>query len=320
MLKSLVGLSFVVLYANACKPAPVASNTNSLDNFAGANTDNDCVGINPIAGEANLALTQDLKEPYLSAIRRSLSAVPTELQRAFFRDLNGRILLSRDLMKDCEVSQVSDEMSCLGAKGDNSFAIYLKDTGIETENLRTIRNEVVRGVGKVVADVMTKIQASPDGVKQVANADFDATKAELALRFVADIKKSSKYKISAINPDQAGFGDAVFMELFDSAYCSDATRATLKDDFAETNELVGTFKDELMGVVASDAAPAVASASKAFGLYGRWGRGNGPVRQGVRNWANFRRSGGGIMNVRRFRSGGGYFGQNRVFGGRFSRR
>jgi hypothetical protein len=45
----------------------------------------------------------------------------------------------------------------------------------------------------------------------------------------------------------------------------------------------------------------------AFSLFGRWGWGNGPVRQAFSNWGSFRSNGGGFMNFRRWNNGGGLF-------------
>jgi len=133
-------------------------------------------------------------------------------------------------------------------------------------------------------------------------------------------ERTAAWKAMPAGSRKTEFMDAVFAEAFDSWQCSSSTRGKMAASFSRTAAAFAPVMDELRlalgpnppaassdGDGANVPAMGAASDSKSgLGLWGRWGSGNGPIRQGLSNWGSFRREGGGLFNARRWGEGGGF--------------
>jgi len=298
-----------MLTAAGCKPNAASSDVKSLDNFAAgpnaAFTFNSCSGSNPVTvSDSQLLATTAQK----AAIRSALSAVPVELQSAFFGDLKGTIAVVKDIKSACKTSALDagsqDSTLACWQPGETSASIYVKAEDTEANTDRNIRHSVVRALGYILTDVILKVKQSPEGTRLAENDAFAEVKSTLGAALIKDIKAGKTLSLPAsATSNRKAFDDSAFAESFDSWYCSSASREKMASSFPETHKLFVDVAAVLPEGLNTQTAAGVESS--AFGLWGRWGAGNGPIRQGLSNWGNFRAQGGGLMNFRRFNNGGG---------------
>lgn len=320
----LLPYSVVLLGAFSCKQNSQIASTKSLDNFTSRDpaklTFNSCSGSQGVSAP-NARLRGSPSE--VGAIRTSLTAVPLELQDAFFKDLHGSIEIIKDIKTNCRVTASSDAspddlLACWRNSGDG-IVIYIKSESDEALTARNIRHSTVRMLGYVLTDVILKVKRSGGEAEMTENPALDNIKKDVAQALTSDTAKSKDYRIPAsLKSNESKYNDAAFAEAFDSFYCSSASRSKMATNFPETHaiftEIAAVLPQGLAGTLdtsgsASMARPNVASASNSgsFSLWGRWGWGNGPLRQGFRNWSNYRADGGGFMNFRRWSNGGRLF-------------
>lgn len=320
---------FLAFSLQSCKEAKDSSVTKSLDNFTSSGkaedfTWNDCSGGEKVTVTDDRLIGNSLER---KTMREALSALPVEMQDAFFKEMNGKIAVVADINKSCNVpagsSGIDATLSCW-QPGSNNINIYIKaetspvqsgsvNLSAQDATLRNIKHAVVRAFGFVLTDIIMKTPASADGVAAENQGGIQLRK-EIGEMLVADLK-ILKIKIPGLyQSDRNAFEKAAFAESFDSWYCS-ATSRTNMNKFSKTQEYFRGVAEDLpkilrgdeLAPLTSDAEPAGAS------LWGGWGMGNGPLRQGVANWGNRRANGGGLLNVRRFQSGGGFIFQRPWF-------
>jgi hypothetical protein len=309
---------------NGCKSRESASATKSLDNFTSKNgaklTFNSCSG-----SEAVKASSEQLRGSLsdVAAMKKALTAVPVALQNAFFNDLQGAINIVPDISSICGVkpaaqSSADDLLACWRG-GESGIGIFIKAENDQKLTERNIRHSVVRMMGYVLTDVIMKSKRDGAEAAVADNPALTSVKKDIATALKTDTEKSKDYRIpDHLKSDEAKFADAAFAEAFDSFYCSAESQTKMAKSFPKTfamfQEIASLLPQGLSGTL--DPAETAAQGSKVsaggatneeFGLWGRWGWGNGPIRQGFRNWANYRSNGGGFMNFRRWSNGGGFF-------------
>ena len=316
--------TFILLGLFSCKQTTQVSSNKSLDNFTSKDrtkiTYNSCSGGQTVSAPSE-RLRGNTRE--VEAIKTSLSAVPTELQDAFFKDLHGSVQIVQDIKTTCGATtsdnvSPDDLLACWRKAGDG-IVIYVKAESDESLTSRNIKHSTVRMMGYVLTDVILKVKRSGNDAEIAENPSLESIKKEVAQALTSDTVKSKDYRIPpALKSDEVKYNDAAFAEAFDSYYCSSASRSKMATNFPETHaifsEIAAVLPQGLAGTLdtsssGSTARPTVATASNSgsFSLWGRWGWGNGPLRQGFRNWANYRADGGGFMNFRRWSNGGRLF-------------
>jgi hypothetical protein len=174
-------------------------------------------------------------------------------------------------------------------------------------------------MGYVLTDVILKVKQSSGEALEVENPALVQVKKDVATALTKDTEKSKDYRIpSSLKSDEIRYNDAAFAEAFDSYYCSVASQSKMASSFPETfaifSEIAAVLPQGLRGTLDISAADSEVAASantvqnqSSFSLWGRWGRGNGPIRQGFSNWGSYRSNGGGFMNFRRWGGGGRLF-------------
>lgn len=323
----------VVLVACACKPAdPIASQVQSLDNLAGGETVNACGGPHhPLPTAIIKADSEQVNE-----VKQALTALPASLQSAFFEDLQGQIIVQKDL-SGCKKDAVT---SCWASAGDSSVAVYIKDAGNAAQTTQNIRHAMVRSFGYMTVQLLLKLKNEPQGTVLTDNPQLAEFKSDLAVTFLDDVAKNPKYALKAFKNSLSGplldeksksadrraewnkqsqtakgetFMDTVLAEAFDSWYCSAKSRATFEKEFGGTYTLIKAYVETLemgfAGQFKADVATTTADEAangQGFGLWGRWGGGNGPLRQSFSNWGAWRSEGRGLFNFGRAQQGGGW--------------
>jgi hypothetical protein len=314
-------ISVGVLSSNTgCKPVGNDAKSKSLDNFTSKNsgslTFNSCSGSNsyqPPQGR----LVGNAQET--SAMQAALTAVPKELQSAFFMDLQGSINTTKNLPSACGAAAASstgaDDMLACWRGGESGIAIYIKSESDDSLTVRNIKHSVVRMMGYVLTDVILKAKQSGGEAQITENSALSELKKDIAAALAADSAKSKDYRVpDSLKSDQRKYQDAAFAEAFDSYYCSVASQRKMSSNFPTTfgkfAEVANILPDALAGTVDSGEGQSTnvqASGSGSFSLWGRYGWGNGPMRQAFSNWSGYRSNGGGLMNFRRWNNGGGFF-------------
>jgi hypothetical protein len=200
----------------------------------------------------------------------------------------------------------------------------IKREADESQTIRNIKHATVRAMGFILTEVILKIKAGA-GVTQLSESSgaFDDVSREIARAVLADIKTSKKYQVPAsLSPDSVEFQKAAFAESFDSWYCSAQSRHVMAKDFQKAHdlfqELANVIPEALTArpdsfVTGQNEGQQTSDTRSGFGLWGRWGWGNGPVRQAFSNWAGFRAQGGGLFNFNRAANGGGFIFQRPWF-------
>jgi hypothetical protein len=313
-----------ILGATGCKQSSDLSRSKSLDNFTSKDPSklnyNSCAGRYP-AQAPGASLRGDSKQ--VETIKTALTAVPVELQTAFFEDLKGSISVVKDITGLCGASSAdsasADSLLACWRGSDAGISIFVKEGETAALTERNIKHSTVRMMGYVLTDVILKIKNSGGEALVVENPALVQVKKDVAAALTKDAEKSKDYRIpSSMKSDETRYNDAAFAEAFDSYYCSAASQSKMATNFPETfaifSEIAAILPQGLAGTLdVSTAETQVASASNSvksqdsFSLWGRWGWGNGPLRQGFSNWSNFRSNGGGFMNFRRWGSGGRLF-------------
>lgn len=313
-----------IMGTTGCKPSSDLSRSKSLDNFTSKDpsklTYNSCSG-RYLAQVPRSSLRGDSEQ--VDAIKTALTAVPLELQTAFFQDLKGSISVVKDIAGLCGASSAdsasADSLLACWRGSDAGISIFVKEGETAALTERNIKHSTVRMMGYVLTDVILKIKNSGGEALVVENPALVQIKKDVATALTKDAEKSKDYRIpSAMRTDETRYNDAAFAEAFDSYYCSAASQSKMASNFPETfaifSEIAAILPQGLAGTLdTSGASTQVASASDtvknqdSFSLWGRWRQGNGPLRQGFSNWSNFRSNGGGFMNFRRWNSGGRLF-------------
>lgn len=309
---------------NGCKRQESMSQTKSLDNFTSKNgaklTFNSCSGAEAVTVSSDQLRGSSLA---VSAMRKALTAVPAELQKAFFSDLQGAINVVPDISSICGVKaaaqESADDLLACWRGGESGIGIFIKAEADQKLTERNIRHSVVRMMGYVLTDVIMKSKREGSEAAIADNPALASIKKDIATALKTDTEKSKDYRIpDHLNSDDSKFADAAFAEAFDSFYCSAESQAKMAKSFPKTfsmfQEIASVLPQGLAGTL--DPAETTSQGSNVsangetnqeFGLWGRWGWGNGLIRQGFSNWRNYRANGGGIMHFRRWNNGGGFF-------------
>jgi hypothetical protein len=248
----------------SCKPANTEnSGVKTLDNFAAGTT----VSVNSCSGDVSESdgllkkywnqrivinpneatqLSAKAQEKYKDEVKKYLSAIPADVQKAFF-NFGGQILLSsggRDIcsgkFSDSAAGQYLSENrrnieSCMTQasdpeKGTNMFIIHhyldLKDENQNQgkENLKRIAHGGVRVFGLIYGQFFSKLIENPNDKQRASGVAFAFTnsdrmewihlKENLANRFIADmlIKKDPRFKLTNLESQQLGQGSAAKIE------------------------------------------------------------------------------------------------------------
>lgn len=174
-------------------------------------------------------------------------------------------------------------------------------------------------MGYVLTDVIMKVKNSSGEALEVENPALVQVKKDVADALTKDTQKSRDYRIpDHLKGNETLYNDAAFAEAFDSYYCSVASQSKMASHFPETfaifSEIAAVLPQGLRGTLDLSSADNEVAAStgtvrkqNSFALWGRWGRWNGPIRQGFSNWGSYRSNGGGFMNFRRWGGGGRLF-------------
>lgn len=288
----------------SCKTAQQSSAPKSLDNFTGADSVvNVCEGQNASLAPEGAIVAADAER--VAAVTQALTAIPEALQREFFGTLQGKIVVG-EVPAGCRLAGApsaqaldSEMLACFKQEGDGaSVAIHVAEAGPDT--VRNIRHALVRTFGYVTADLLLSFPATKDEAAAPA-AHLTQLRADLLALVQADLRNMGRGDLAGGMTEEVR--DNLFAETFDSHYCSAETRARLNEQFpltaARFDEMFASQLDEAL---TADAAPQ----QQGYGLWGRWGFGNGPLRQAFSNWLDFRASGGGLFNFRRWEDGGGF--------------
>ncbi len=256
------------------------SQTKSLNNFARNSGDvarNVCTGDNQIVAgiqaewdHVDFTRAAEADVPKLkNSLKKSLSAVPTNLQELFF-GLGGKIVFSPNLS---EPAKSSSDLTCDRTGEKAKFAG--EGTGqIEacwTVDPRTsdviilmnpteesVQHATVRIFGYILSQVLTKIGVDEKENVLVAQKDgmFEMLMGDIAAAVIADVKRpGSKYtlKLNESLTRSPEFKYFAFAESFDSFYCNSALRQSMakKDEFPKTYALFERMDRELRKVQVS---------------------------------------------------------------------
>ncbi|MEI6397411.1 MAG: hypothetical protein WCO71_01455 [Pseudomonadota bacterium] len=306
-----------------CKLSTSDSATKSLDNYSSKDgsklTFNSCSGSYASSAPEG-RLMGAARE--IEAMRTALTAVPVELQSAFFQDLKGTIKVAKDLAAACGAKpspgQRADDLLACWRGGESGIAIMIKAENDDSLTERNIKHSLVRMMGYVLTDVILKVKRSAGDAAIAENPSLASMKKDVADALTADTEQSKDSRISpAIRADRTKYENAAFAEGFDSYYCSAASRSKMEESFPNVYSLFGEIADALPKGLAGklgagdsnekQAAPQPEASKSEFSLWGRWGWGGGPLRQTFSNWRDYRSDGGGVMNFRRWNNGGGLF-------------
>ena len=246
----------------SCKGVNDASSTKSLNNFARNTGDvsrNVCkgdqqvvMGINGEWDHVDFSSVPADKIPALkSALSKSLSAVPENLQQLFF-GLGGKIVFSSTLN---EPAKSSSDLTCQHSDAKDKFAS--EGTGrveacwtIDTKTLdfvvlmnpsvESVQHSTVSIFGYILSQILTKIGVENDILVPENDAAFEQLMSEIAAAVVADVKRpGSKYTLSVNESlvQTQDFKYFAFAESFDSFYCN----AQLRDSMAKADEFPKTY-------------------------------------------------------------------------------
>ncbi len=246
-----------------CK-GETSSQTKSLNNFARNSGDvarNSCSGtyqmVTGISSEwdhVDFSRAAETDVPKLkSALKKSLSAVPSNLQELFF-GLGGKIVFSPNLNEPAKSSSDltcdrSGEKAKFAAEGNGQIeACWTVDPRtydvviLMNPKEESVQHATVRIFGYILSQVLTKIGLDDKEKVLIAqkDAEFEALISEIATAVVADIKRpGSKYsmKVNDSLTRSEEFKYFAFAESFDSFYCN----ATLRQSMAKSDEFPQTY-------------------------------------------------------------------------------
>lgn len=314
-----IGLAFFVL--PSCKKAEKTSGTKTLDNFTSSGkvedfTWNDCKGTEKVTVPHTQLLGNSTEK---DAIREALSALPVEMQDAFFKSMNGKIAIVSDINTSCKVppssAGIDATLSCWQL-GTNNVQIFIKAETAPVQSgttmlsaqeatVRNIKHSVVRSFAFVLTDIIMQTPATAGSMPTESKGSIQLRK-EIGDILVTDLKALKMNVPPLYKSDRDVFEKAAFAESFDSWYCSATSRSNM-EKFKKSHsyfamvaqDLPKVLRGEYYGAAQSD--PAVGAQ-----LLGMQNNGCVPLQQGSQSWAEFRNSGGGLFNYNRAASGGGY--------------
>lgn len=253
---SKIGLLTLALLGLACRPGSNLTDTQSLGNFAGNQTVNQCRGNEPLSFDELSLIVNDqglaLQGAPLNAFSASISAVPADLRAAFFGTFSGQVTLTQQQV--CG----SENVGCWQISEDGEQVVIFVHTGAnEAETITNIRHSTVRAFGYVLSEVILKarsmdaVQAAGGGFGAKYGAAGQLTLADsqdlrdsknlLAYQFLGNIRKSNgKYALSSLQGKVDGrlldprLTDDQFTNLW-TALSGDPKTAAFSDAiFAET--------------------------------------------------------------------------------------
>ena len=195
------------------------------------------------------------------------------------------------------------------------FGYFLADVMLgETTKATTADTAATREVKGTIAAAYLDDIASSKGKYQLSTFKERVEPSVLVANLSSEARLSA-WEAVASSPKSLSFATAVFAETFDSLNCSDATRTELTKDFTGVTRKMQAIQNELAAFFGdpSGVAPVNETTTKTASQTNKqtekqitndelalWGQGfgNGPLRNGLRNWGSFRQQGGGIANWR----------------------
>jgi hypothetical protein len=318
-MKSICFYLLMMIPVFSCKKTPPTSDLQTLDNLAGSKTEYECRGSYPLS----LKNRAQLGDPqYAASAESALTALSPDLQVGIFDQLGTTVVYSKqDIGTACkqspaEAGSPESLRSCYVMQGDKPV-IHVLVFDDAQKSKKNIEHAMLRSALAVFSD--TILEAPDNKTPPLAETKSDLTRAFLAdlatmnklnalpdqlpadLKSADTNKRDQALKSQASNESVKQLVSNVVVDSLHSYLCSsspnDATssRAVFERDFKATWAVFSqTFALDLGG------------AQESFGLWGRWGYGNGPLRQGLSNWGSYRSAGGGLFNARRFSNGGGF--------------
>ena len=259
-----------------CKGELLTSDTKSLNNFARGSGDvarNVCSGNNQVVmgiksewDHVDFSRVPSDQVPGLKqALKQSLSAVPSNLQQAYF-GLGGKIIFSSNLNAasqsagelSCQRSAANDQFSSEGtARVDSCWMVDPKTMQLVVlmnPSVESVQHSTVRSFGYILSQVLTKLSMDDSGklIRQ-DDAAFQQLLSAIAKAVVSDAQKpGSKYSFavnkSLIQTEE--FKYFAFAESFDSYYCNAELRTSMgkKDEFPQTFALFQQMDAELAAI------------------------------------------------------------------------
>lgn len=280
----------------SCRDASDIAKTKSLNNFARNSGDlarNTCSGSQQIVhgiqrewDHVDFSSVDPAQVPALkSALSKSLSAVPENLQHLYF-GLGGKIVFSSKLN---EPAKTSADLTCQRSAANDQFAsegtgrveaCWTVDTKtsdvvvLMNPSVESIHHSTVRIFGYILSQILTKVGVEDGILVAQKDADFEKLMDEIATAVIADIKRpGSKYTLavneSLVKTEQ--FKYFAFAEAFDSFYCNAALRQSMAraDEFPKTYALFVQMDRRLSEVrVLPESSSSAASHSDGFKLSG----------------------------------------------------
>lgn len=256
------------------------SQTKSLNNFARNSGDvarNVCSGnYQMVAGiqaewdHVDFSRADEAEVPKLkNALKKSLSAVPSNLQELFF-GLGGKIVFSPNLSEPAKSSSDltcdrSGEKAKFAGEGTSQIeACWTVDPRtsdvviLMNPKEESVHHATVRIFGYILSQVLTKVGVDEKENVLVAQKDgaFEMLLGDIATAVISDVKRpGSKYtlKLNESLTRSPEFKYFAFAESFDSFYCNAALRRSMaqKDEFPQTYALFERMDRELRKVQVS---------------------------------------------------------------------
>lgn len=297
----------------SCKRPAATTDLQTLDHLAGGNQKYQCQGNYPLVVKDLSALGA---EPYASIAKKALTSLSENLQESIFNKLSTRIEYTKEnLVSKCPgaATYTSEALqSCYAGEKPVIYVSVSEDLVASTHN---IEQAMIRSALAVFTDTLLSVDD-----KQTPS--FTDVKIELTSAFLSDLQTAGKLTAVAgplvpelkdqdrtkrdtalrATKDQETtqmFMTTVVVDSLHSYMCHTSSRTVFQSSFPATWEVFSrTFALDLQNPQSQPGS---------FGLWGRWGYGNGPLRQASANWVDHRRSGGGLFNARRYYQGGGGF-------------
>jgi hypothetical protein len=199
------------------------------------------------------------------ALRKSMSAVPSNLQELFF-GLGGKIVFTPNLNQPAKSSSelscdVSAEKSKFASEGTSKieacWTVDPKTTNVivlMNPSVESVQHATVRMFGYILSQILTKIAVNDKGaLVSQTDAAFEMLMGDIASAVIADIKRpGSKYnlKVNESLANSKEFKYFAFAESFDSYYCNASLRKSMArpDEFPRTYALFERMDQELRKV------------------------------------------------------------------------
>lgn len=278
-----LALAALAVIAVGCQASNDDSGTESLDNFsrraAMPVVKHQCSGDNEVitglkaeddriefGNEVSATTRNDLK----TALKTSLSAVPTNLQLMFF-GLGGKVVISHNVDAICRKTLNSSMAKTFASEGQSQIkSCWDVDEGLLASRIAQVHNDegegkssldvsgapmtiylnadttdvrhsTVRIFSYILSQVLVSVEQT-SGSSEIKlgaiDAEFREAQKALSQALLDDVKGSSKYDLSLYTKiarvDDRAFNDYVFAEAFDSYYCSAETRKIMASDFSRS--------------------------------------------------------------------------------------